>query len=105
VSLETSAYADVGYGNQKVYSRSVRKGTTGMVNAAAHDRSFSTAYLSTGSASLVDDHGLAADLSWNVTPRFDVGVSYDHSLHFATDSIAMTVGMRLGAGGAKPQKR
>ena len=96
LSLETSAYADVGYGNQKVYSRSVRKGTIGPV--AKHNRAYAAAYLTSGPGSLVNDHGLSADLSWNLTPRFDMGVSYDHSLHFATDSVAMTVGVRLGSG-------
>lgn len=104
VSLETSAYADIGYGNQKVYSRSVRKGAVGSANAAKHNRAFAAAYLTTGSVGLVNDQGLAADLSWNITPRFDMGVSYDHSLHFATDSVSMTVGVRLGSGVTKPGK-
>jgi hypothetical protein len=98
VSLETSAYFDVGYGNQKVYSRSVGKGAVGQANATKHSRAFAAAYLTTGLASLVDDHGLAADLSCNVTPRFDVGMSYDHSLHYATDAVAFTVGVRVGGG-------
>jgi hypothetical protein len=104
LSLETSAYADVGYGNQKVYSRSVRKGTIGPAGAAKHNRAFAAAYLTTGPASLVNDHGLSADLPWNITPRFDMGVSYDHSLHYATDSVAMTVGVRLGSGTTKAGK-
>jgi hypothetical protein len=104
VSLETSAYADVGYGNQKVYSRSVRKGAVGPANAGKNNRGYAAAYLTTGAAGLVNDQGLSADLSWNITPRFDMGVSYDHSLHFATDSVAMTVGVRLGGGATKPAK-
>ncbi len=104
LSLETSAYADVGYGNQKVFSRSVRKGTIGPAGAAKHNRAFAAAYLTAGSASLVNDQGLSADLSWNITPRFDMGVSYDHSLHFATDSVAMTIGVRLGSGATKAGK-
>jgi hypothetical protein len=104
VSLETSAYADVGYGNQKVYSRSVRKGGVGSANAAKHNRAFAAAFLTTGPGSLVNDQGLSADLSWNITPRFDMGVSYDHSLHYATDAVAFTVGVRLGSGAPKQGK-
>jgi hypothetical protein len=105
VSLETSAYADVGYGDQKMYSRNVAKGSSGSANATKHNREYAAAYLTSGAASLVSDHGLTADLSWNVTPRFDVGASYDRSLHYASDAVAFTLGVRLGGMAGKAQKR
>ncbi len=106
VSLEASAFGDVGYGNQKVFSRSVRRSAIAGGNGAAvrHNRTFETAYLTTGTGSLVNDNGLTADLAWNPTPRVGVGMSYNHSLHFATDSVAVGVGFRLGHVAANTDK-
>jgi hypothetical protein len=95
VGVEASGYADVGYGNQKLYSRSVRKGTNGTGNPK-HPRPFDTSYLSTGTASLVEDRGLSADLSLTPFPRMNLDLTYNHSIHFALDSVSATVGIKLG---------
>ncbi len=99
LSLETSAYGDVGYGNQKVYSRVITKhaaSAIGMQHAAAHNRVFEDAFLTAGSSTLVNDRGLTADLSCNLTRRLDVDLAYNHSLYFSTDSVSFTIGMRFG---------
>lgn len=98
ISLETSAYGDVGYGNQKVYSRKLPKSARviGLQQAAAHNRVFEDAFLTTGSSTLVNDKGLTADLSCNLTRRLDLDLAYNRSLHFMTDSVSFTIGMRFG---------
>lgn len=103
LGLETSAFADVGYGNQKIFSRTVRKGALGVAGVPKHNRAFDTAYLTTGTASLVNDNGLTADLSWNPTARLNFDLAYNHSLHFATDSVSAGIGFRLGHVAAKPR--
>ena len=95
VSFETSFYGDVGYGNQKVYSRQVGKGATGAAKSS-HGRPFETSYLTTGDASVIDDHGLTADLSFSPAPRYGVDLAYNRSIPYGLDSVAVTVGVRLG---------
>ncbi len=95
VSFESSAFADVGYGNQKIFSRVMGPGTAS-AGAAKHGRVFETAYLTSGTSGLVNDNGLTEDLSWHVAPRVDFDIAYNHSLHFATDSVAASIGIRLG---------
>ncbi len=103
VSLEASGYGDVGYGNQKVYSQNVKRGGNGLGNAS-HGRSYEAAYLTTGDSSLVNDSGFSTDLSWSVTPRFTTDVAYNRSVHFSSNSVAVTLGMRLGHIAQKPER-
>jgi hypothetical protein len=103
LSLETSGYGDVGYGNQKLYSRNVRKGSSGQGNAS-HGRTYEAAYLTTGDGSLVNDSGFTTDLSWSMTPRFSTDFAYNRSLHYSSNSVAVTLAMRLGHMTAKPDR-
>ncbi len=98
-SIEASAYGDVGYGSQKVYSHQVGKGASMAsvnANAGKHGRAFETAYVTSGTGSLVNDHGLTADLSVSPTARLGFDLAYNHSSQFAIDSVEFTVGVRLG---------
>ena len=95
VSLEASGYGDVGYGNQKIYSHKVGKGQSGNGNPK-HPRPFDTGYLTSGTSSLINDHGLTADLNLNPTSRLGFDVSYNYSAQFALNSVSFTVGYRLG---------
>ncbi len=98
MSLEGSIYGDVGYGNQKVYSHQVGKAAAAGVNANAgkHGRAFETAYVTVGTGSLVNDHGLTADFSVSPTARLGFDLAYNHSSQFAIDSVEFTVGVRFG---------
>lgn len=103
LTLEASGYGDVGYGNQKVYSRNVKKGSNGLGNSS-HGRSYEAAYLTTGDSSLVNDTGLTADVSWSMTPRFSTDFAYNRSVHFSSNSVAVTLAMRLGHMPEKPER-
>jgi hypothetical protein len=97
LNLEASGYGDVGYGNQKIYSHKVGKGLAGNANTnAKHPRPFDTTYLTSGSGSLVNDHGLTADFTINPTPRLGFDLAYNYSAQFALNSVSFTVGYRLG---------
>ncbi len=105
VSLETSLFGDVGYGDQKIFSRTVRKDAIAATTVAKHNRSFETAYVTSGAAGLVNDNGFTADLSWSPARRMDVNFAYNHSLHFATDSVSAGIGVRLGRMASDGTKR
>ncbi len=91
-SLEGSAYDDVGFGNQKLYSRRVGKGLVG----GSGKRPFDLAYLTQGSGSLAADHGLAAVFSVHPSPRVDAELTYNRSLHYSTDTVSFTFAYRWG---------
>jgi hypothetical protein len=95
LSLEASGYGDVGYGNQKIYSHKIGKGLVGKANPK-HPRPFDTGYLTSGTGSLVNDHGLTADFNINPTPRLGFDFAYNYSAQFAINSVSFTVGYRLG---------
>ena len=92
-SLEGSVYDDVGFGNQKVYSHRVGKGSAGGTKTGKN-RPFDLAYLTQGSASLAADHGLAAVFSVHATSRVDAELAYNRSLHYSTDTVSFTVAYR-----------
>ena len=93
-SLEGSAYDDVGFGNQKIYSHRVGKGSAG--TNTGKNRPFDLAYLTQGSASLAADHGLAAVFSARASSRVDVELAYNRSLHYSTDTVSFTAVYRWG---------
>jgi hypothetical protein len=95
LSLEASGYGDIGYGNQKIYSHKIGKGLAGKANRK-HPRPFDTTYLTSGTASLVNDDGLTADFTINPTPRLGFDLTYNYSAQFALNSVSFTVGYRLG---------
>jgi len=95
VTLEASGYGDVGFGSQKVYSRNVKKGTNGL-GKSSHGRSYEAAYLTTGDGSLVNDSGFTTDISWSMTPRFTTDFAYNRSVHYSSNSVAVTLAVRLG---------
>ena len=103
LTLEASGYGDVGYGNQKIYSRNVKKGSNGS-GKTSHGRSYEAAYLTTGDSSLVNDSGFTTDLSWSMTPRFSTDFAYNRSTHYSSNSVAVTLGMRLGHLAEKPER-
>ncbi len=96
-SLEGSVYGDLGFGNQKIFSHSVPKGLTSASSTASkHGRPFEAAYVTTGTGSLVNDHGVTADLSLNPVPRVGVDLAYNHSIPFDIDTFSLTLGVRFG---------
>lgn len=95
VSLETTAYALLPFGPQKMYSRQVRAGAVGAPNPQ-HGRAFEGSHFTSGGADLTRDNGFSAGLDLSPAPCMDMYGGYTHSVKFALDEISFGVGLNVG---------
>ena len=97
LTFAASAYDELPFGNQKVYSRLLPKGVAGgVLNTRKNPTKFELAALTTGSASIADDNGFETVLSANPTPRIEVAVAYQRSIHNALNTVAFSTSYRFG---------
>lgn len=93
VSLEASAYDVLPFGDQKMYSHAGKQAAPG--TGSSH-RPFQTAAVTSGTSSLIKDHGFSGGLSLSPTRRVSVDFAYTRSIGYSLDSIGATVSFRLG---------
>src|SRR5690242_16387798 len=103
VDLELSAYDVLPFGNQKIFSREIRRsgsssgnGNPGRGNGAGRRAIFEQIASQQGSPSLTADNGFSASLSIQPQPRVNFAIEYSHSVHYALDTVAFSVGYRFG---------
>jgi hypothetical protein len=99
LSFEASAYDVLPFGDQKIYSHNGKQ-----VNPNKR-RAFEQAAVTSGSASLVKDHGFTGDLSINPTRRVGVDFAYTRSIGYTLDTFSGTVSFRLGHLAAAPTQK
>jgi hypothetical protein len=92
-SLTLSAYDIAPWGSQTIYSRTLPKGVTGP--AAQHGRVFQASQQTSGGASVNQDNGFTAGLSFNPKSYLDLDVGYTRSVKFAFNSFSWGVGVNL----------
>jgi len=92
-SLTLSAYDIAPWGTQTIFSRAVAKGATG--SGGQHGRVFETNHQTTGGASINQDDGLSAGLSFNPRPYLDFDLGYTRSMKFAFNTFSWGVGVNL----------
>ncbi len=97
LTFAASAYDELPFGNQTVYSRSIAHGATaGMVNTKTNGKPFQLAAVTSGTSSIAQDDGFETVLSANPTSRVEIAVSYQRSVHNALNTVAFTTSYRFG---------
>jgi len=93
-SLGGSLYDVLPSGTQKVYSKLIGKGGQS-IGSGTHGRSWELAAETVGDSSLTRDNG--GSVWFDYSPgAFDFQVGYTHSVHYALDSVAFSLGVNLG---------
>jgi hypothetical protein len=93
-SLGGSLYDVLPSGTQKVYSKLVGKGGQA-TGSGSHGRSWELAAETVGDSSLTRDNG--GSVWFDYSPgAFDFQVGYTHSVHYALNSVAFSLGVNLG---------
>ena len=92
-SLTLSAYDIAPWGTQTIYSRSVVNGVAGP--GGQHGRVFETSHQTTGGASINQDNGFTAGLSFNPKSYLDLDVGYTRSVKFAFNTFSWGIGVNL----------
>lgn len=97
LTFEASAYDELPFGNQKVYSRMIPKGMAGGLSSTRKNPShFELAAVTSGTASIANDNGFETVLSADPTPRIEVAFGYQRSVHNALNTVAFSTSYRFG---------
>jgi hypothetical protein len=96
VSFDASTYYNVPFGNQTLYSRIVGNGMSIAKTRGRGARGKITQGVTTGSASLTEDHGYNGSLSYTYKKRTNVSLTYNRSVTDHLDSLSATLCFRLG---------
>lgn len=97
LTFTASAYDELPFGNQKIYSRSIPHGAAaGLVNPKGNGKPFQLAAVTQGTSSIAGDNGFEAVLSACPTARVEFAVSYQRSVHDALNTMAITASYRFG---------
>lgn len=95
VSIEVSGYDVVAFGDQTIYSHIVAKGSAGNTGANKH-RPFESAYVTTGSSSVLEDNGFTGAVSVDPNQRVEFEVAFNRSVPQELSTVTLTVSFRLG---------
>lgn len=96
-SVGAAAYAIVPSGQQKVFSRLVQPGVTGLPGVGRHGRVFETRHETIGSAGIARDNGFSTWVDAGLSRYVNLEVAYARSVHYALDTVSFGVGLNLGA--------
>lgn len=99
VTFSASAYDVVPWGTQKVYSRTVTRGSGGSTGtgpgASKHGRVFQNNAVTIGDSSIDRDNGFTADLDFNPAKFIDFDLAYSHSVHYQLDAVSFAITFNL----------
>lgn len=96
LTVSASLYDVAPWGSQKIYSKLVRKGTSGG-GTASHGRLYQNNAITSGDSSIDKDNGINADLDFNPWKYVDFDFAYTHSVHFQLDTLSFGVGLNLSS--------
>jgi hypothetical protein len=94
VSVSASLYDVTPWGNQRIFSRIVPRGTTA-VGAVRNNRAYEKNAETLGDASLDRDNGLNAGISVQAARYLEFGVGYSRSMHYSLNTVSFGVGVNL----------
>lgn len=92
-SVSADVYQAVPWGQQTFVSRILPAGAIG--SGGLHNRVFEVSHLTVGGAGLASDNGYDASVEFSPTRYLDLTAAYDHSIHFAENTLAFSAGFNL----------
>ena len=103
LSVGASAYSIVPSGDQKIYSRVIKRQNTALLQPSnntnttgqSRGRAFETTAVIVDDASLARDHGFSSWLTIYPIPTVYLQTGYHRSLPYALNSLFFGVGMQL----------
>ncbi len=103
-SIAGSAYAITPSGEQKVYSRLLKRagptstpgGSAGMGKANGRNRVFETSSITTGNASIARDHGYSGWIDFHPQSHIALEIGYSRSVTYALDTVFFSASFDLG---------
>lgn len=98
VSLYVSGYDMSPIGNQKVYSRLLKKNqATGVATGKGNAKGALTQNaVTSGTSAIAIDRGFTSGLDFSPSKRIDIGFEYTRSVTNAVNTLAFSLGYRLG---------
>ena len=96
LSTEVSAYDDLPFGDQKVYSHSVSRQLAHAAPRRKNPSAFELNALTVGGSSIDADHGFDLGIDYSPTKRIDFAAGYSRSVSFSLNTFAFTAGYRFG---------
>jgi hypothetical protein len=100
-----SLYDVLPSGQQKVFSKLVGKGSGKNAGSGKNGRSWELAAETVGTSALTRDNGGSAWVGFSSREIFDFQIGYTHSVHYALDTVALSVDVNLGKMMRKSQSR
>ncbi len=94
-SIGASLYDVLPSGQQKLYSKLVGKGSAQAVGKGNHGRAYELAAETVGTSALTRDNGDSAWIDYS-PGALDFQVGYTHSVHYAENTFAFSMGVNLG---------
>ena len=94
LTFTVAAYDILPWGQQQVFSRFVRRGSSG-TGQPRHRRVFENNALTVGTADLTRDTGYSAGLGFSATPLLDFSVSFSRSVPMHLNTLSFGVGFNL----------
>lgn len=95
VSVGASAYSIMPVGDQKVFSKLVKKGGTAK-GSGSHGRVYETNNLTTGTSDIARDDGFSAWIDANPSESVDISFGYNRSIQYELNVVSFGVGVNLG---------
>jgi hypothetical protein len=93
LTLSGDLYQVIPWGPQTVFSRVLRAGTTG--KGGTKNRTYEIVQKQVGGAKLVSDDGFDASVAFSPTHFMDLTLAFDHSMHYALNTISFSVGFNI----------
>ncbi|MGE5112465.1 MAG: hypothetical protein ACM3JB_16490 [Acidobacteriaceae bacterium] len=95
-SIEFSGYSVRGLGSQKMISRSVAAGGVSSPGSQMGHQPFNSQHVISGDATLANDNGFNTSLYIYPVQRVDIGVFYNRSQSYETNTVSACIGFRFG---------
>lgn len=104
VSVGASLYDDLPSGQQKVFSKLIKRQQSSTPSSRRRAGVFENAHETTGSADIDRDNGFSGWFDASPAPFLDLEVGYNHSVHYALNTVSFGVGFNLGYLNKKARK-
>lgn len=96
LSVGASAYDVLPSGQQKIYSRIVKRGMSGLPGPSRHGRVFENNSATIGSADIARDNGFSGWIHAKLSSYMDFELGYSRSVHYRLDTVSFGVGVNVG---------
>jgi hypothetical protein len=101
LDVEFAGYENLPLGVQKLYSHLLAKSSGSTTSGSGKSSKIYQQAASAIGTGIDEDNGFATALNANLGKRLDMAFTYDHSVHQQLDTVAFSIGFRLGRARAK----